>query len=133
MIFLTAKPSQSVFGMRYTKQSKSILRKKSFLRKRGGGGPNKKRKESLLTALGGTIKKDPTTSLRKHSNKLEVHKKTVKTAIKQDLCQDLHFTTEDKTNAASHPNIDLLKRNRIKCLKNLFWRHANRFEGELFK
>ena len=35
------------------------------------------------------IKKDPTTSIRKHANELKVHEKTVRTAIKQDLSPDL--------------------------------------------
>ena len=34
------------------------------------------------------IKKDPTTSIRKHANELKVHEKTVRTAIKQDLNPD---------------------------------------------
>ena len=33
----------------------------------------KKRKEGVLTALATAIKKDPTTSIRKHTNKLKVH------------------------------------------------------------
>ena len=36
-----------------------------------------------------TIKKNPTTSVRKPANELKVYKKTVKTAFKQDLCQPL--------------------------------------------
>ena len=49
-----------------------------------------KRKEGFLTALAIAIKKDPTTSIRKHSNELKVHEKTVRTAIKQDLSSDLN-------------------------------------------
>ena len=44
---------------------------------------NKKQKEDLLTALVKAIKKDPTTSIRKHANELKVHEKSVGTAIKQ--------------------------------------------------
>ena len=62
------------------------------------------------------IKKDSTMSIRKHSNELKVHKKTVRTAIKQDLNPDLNplnYTIwsifENKTNATSHPNIGSLK------------------------
>ena len=61
------------------------------------------------------IKKDPTTSMRKHINELKVHKKTVRTAIKQDLSPDFNpldyaiCILENKTNATSHPDIGLLK------------------------
>ena len=56
------------------------------------------------------IKKDPTVSIRKFANELIVHKKTVRTAIKQDLSPNLNsplitLYLENKTNAASHPNI----------------------------
>ena len=51
------------------------------------------------------IKKDPT-SIRKHANELKVHKKTVRTTIKQDLSLDLNDLDyairgilENKTNA----------------------------------
>ena len=87
-------------------------KKKSFLRKREGGGLIKKRKEGFLTALVTAIKKDPTASIRKHANELEVHEKTVRTAIKQDLSPDLKpldYTIwgilENITNSTSHPNI----------------------------
>ena len=74
------------------------------------------------------IKKDSTTSIRKHANELKVHEKTVGTAVKQDLNPDLKpldyaiwDILENKTIATSHPNIgSLLRRNGIKCLKNLF-------------
>ena len=56
------------------------------------------------------LKKDFTRSLRKHTNELKVHKKTVRTAIKQDLNPDLNtrdYTIwgilENKT--TSHSNI----------------------------
>ena len=55
---------------------------KELLRKRWCGGLNKKRKESILTALIMAMKKDPSTSIRKHSNGLKVHEKTVRAAIK---------------------------------------------------
>ena len=42
----------------------------------------KKRKEGFLIALATAIKKDSTMSITKHVNKLKVHKKTVRTAIK---------------------------------------------------
>ena len=50
----------------------------------------KKRKQSFLTVLASEIKKDPTKSIRKYDNELKVHKKTVRTAIKQDLSPDLN-------------------------------------------
>ena len=85
---------------------------KELLKKSGRGGLNKKRKEGFLTALARMIKKDPTTSIRKHANKLEVHEKTVRTVIKQDLSPDLNSldyaiwaVLENKTNATPHPNI----------------------------
>ena len=53
------------------------------------GGLNKKRKEGFLTALVTVIKKDPTTSIKKHANELKIHEKTVSTAIKQDSSPDL--------------------------------------------
>ena len=61
------------------------------------------------------VKKDPTTSIRKHANELKVHEKTMKTSIKQDLSPDFNpldyaiwGVLENKTNT-SYPNIDLLK------------------------
>ena len=48
------------------------------------------KKKGFLTALAKVIKKDPTTSIRKHANELKVHEKTVRTAIKQDLNPDVN-------------------------------------------
>ena len=56
--------------------------------KRGSGGLNQKRKEGLLNALATAMKKDSTTSIKKHTNELKVHEKTVRTAIKQVLSPD---------------------------------------------
>ena len=57
------------------------------------------------------IKKDPTTSLSKHANELKVHKKTVRTAIKQDLRPDfdpfdyaIWGVLENQTDTTSHLN-----------------------------
>ena len=64
------------------------------------------------------IKKDPSTSMRKHANELKVHENTVRTAIKHDLTPDLKPPPPDygmlgvlknKTNATSHRNIGSLK------------------------
>ena len=75
-----------------------------------------KRKEGFLTALTTAIKKDPTTSIRKHANELKFYDKSVRTAIKQDLSPHLDFldysiwgVLENKTNATPHQNIGLLK------------------------
>ena len=95
---------------------KKILLKKRFLRKRVSGRLNKKQKEGFLTALAMAIKKDPITFIRKHTNELKVHKKTVMTAIKQDLIPDFNTldyallgVLENKTNVTSYPNIGSLK------------------------
>ena len=86
------------------------------------------------------IKKKPTMSIRKHSNELKVHKKTVWRIFKQDLItghNPLDFAIcgviENKTKTASHPNIgSLSKRNVIKCLKDIL-KHANCFESVLIQ
>ena len=76
---------------------------------------NQKLKEGFSTALVTVIKKDPTTSIRKHADELKVHEKTVRTANKQDLSSDFNpldyvkwDVLENKTIAASHPNIGSL-------------------------
>ena len=55
-------------------------------------------------------------NVNKCANKLKVHEKTVRTAIKQDLRPDLNSfdyaiwgILENKTNATFHPNIASLK------------------------
>ena len=104
MIWLTQKPSQSFFV--YCIQSKEFfffffffLQKTNFLRKRESGGLNKKkktknkkqkRKVGFLTVLATAIKKDPSTSIRKHANELKVLEKTVRTPIKQNLSPDFN-------------------------------------------
>ena len=111
MIYLTTKPNQNFFFLPYTKQRNFFLRKKGFLRKRVSGGLNKNQKEGFLTALTMVIKKDLTTSIKKHANKLKVDDKTVWTAIKQDLSLDpLDYAVwVFFRNAISHPNIGSLK------------------------
>ena len=82
--------------------------------------------------------------MRKHANELKAHEKTVRTAIKQDLKPDLNTidyviwgVLENKTNATFIQILIrlrlLLRRNWIKCVKNLLWRHANRFEDVLIQ
>ena len=120
------------------KPKKHFLQKKSFLRKIGSGGWNKK-KENFSITLIMAIKKDPTMSIRKHTNELNFHNKTVRTTIKQDLSPNLNPLVyaiwrilENKTNATSIQILVcirwLLRRNGIKYLKNLFWRHTNCFD-----
>ena len=72
-------------------------------------------------------------SIRKHANILKVHEKTVGTAIKQDLSQDLNLfdytmwgILENKTNAMSHANNGSLK-NSIEEEGTNVWRIY--FEG----
>ena len=93
---------------------------------------NRNRKEGFLNALASTIKKYPTTLIRKHANELKVNEKTVRTATKQDLSSDLNLldyaiwgVLENKQKMQLPIKILvclklLLKRNGIKCLKNLF-------------
>ena len=131
IICLMLKPNQSFF-VNIIQSKEKILPKNNFLRKRGSGGLNKnKKKVFFLTALAMAIKKDPTASIRKHTNELKICKKTVRSAIKQDLSPDLNsldYTTwcilENNTNATSLLSIGLLKTalrgNWIKCLKNFF-------------
>ena len=95
-----------------------FYKKRAFLRKVMRGGLNKKRNEGFLIALVMEIKKDPTMLIRKNTNELKVHKKTVRTAIKQDLSPDFNFLDDaicdvlkNKINTTSHSNIDSLKTN----------------------
>ena len=118
MICLTPKPSQS-------------FKTKRAFKEKGEWKIDQKTKRMLFNCSH-YVKKDSTTSIRKHTNELKVHKKTVRTAIKQDSSPDLNpldyavwNVLENKTNATSHPNILvclrlLLRKNEIKCLKNLF-------------
>ena len=89
IICLMLKPSQVSLSIVYKANKK--LQKKNFLSKGWRGELNKKRKKKcFLTALTTMIKKDPTVSIRKFANELTVHKKTVRTAIKQDLSPNLN-------------------------------------------
>ena len=76
----------------------------------------KKWKEGFLTDFAMAIKKNPTTSIRKHTNELKVNEKTLRTAIEQELNPDLNSldytiwgVLENRTNATSHLNIGWLK------------------------
>ena len=73
-------------------------------------------RKCFFTALTTVIKKDPTTSIRKHAYELKVHKKTMRTGVKSDLSLDFNCPDfalwdifDNKTNANSHPNIGSLK------------------------
>ena len=87
------------------------------------------------------IKKDSTTSIRKHANELRVHEKIVKPAIKYDLIPDikpLDYTIwgvlKNKKMQLPDPNIGSLRHaTEGKCKKHLFWRHANPFKGVLIQ
>ena len=106
MICLTPKPSQTFFVYRI--QSKEII----FTEKGWVKDWRKKWKESFLIALATAIKKDPTTSMRKHANKLKVQEKIIKQNLSPDLNPldyDIGRVLEDKTNATSHRNIGSLK------------------------
>ena len=115
MIYLMPKPSQSFFA--YCIQSQeNFLTEKELYKEEGVEDWTKKKKEGFLTALTTTIKKDPTTSIRKHPRELKAHKKTVMTAIKQDLSPNLNpldyaiwDILENKTNVNSHQNIGSFK------------------------
>ena len=88
MVCLKTKSRQSFLV--YCIQSKEeILSRKGFIRKRGSGELNKKRNGGFWTALATVIKKNLTTSIRKHDNELNVHKNAVRTAIKTRFKQRL--------------------------------------------
>ena len=110
MIYLTPKPSQSFYVYRIQSKEKLLL-KNCFLRKRRSRDWKKNEKKVFfLTALVNAIKKDPTMSIRKHTNGLKVHEKTVWPVIKQDLSPDAIWgVLENKTNTTSHPNINSFK------------------------
>ena len=101
-------------------------------------------KNGFLIPLNTTIKKDPTTSIRKYANKLKVNEKTVRTTIKQALSPDLNSLDyaiwgilENKTNATSHPNIALLKtadkEEWNKMSEEFIMKAANDFKGILIQ
>ena len=64
--------------------SKAILfYRKKLLKEFGEWKTKQKRRESFLNALITSIKKDPTPAIRKPSDELKFHEKTMMTAIKQ--------------------------------------------------
>ena len=75
----------------YTKAKRKKLQEKSFFWGKGGVEDWTKNEKVFLTALVATaIKKDRTTSIRKHANELKFNEKTVRRAIQQDLSPDLN-------------------------------------------
>ena len=114
---LNAKTILTFLCRPYTKQRKILTEKVFFLTKRDGWRIEQKIEKK---ALASEIKKGPTMSIRKHAYELEVHEKTVRTAIKQDLSSDLKpldYTIwgvlENKAIATTHPNIGPLKRREM--------------------
>ena len=92
-ICLTPKPSWGFFV--YLIQSKIFFffRKRAFKGKAGvvdWTKTNPPQKKRFLTAPAVVIKKDPTSSIKKHANELKDHGETMKTAIKQNLSPDLN-------------------------------------------
>ena len=86
---LNTKTKPKFLCLLYRKQRNIFfLLKKSILMKMREWRIKQKQKENFLTAFAPAIKKDPTTSIRKHANKYKVLKKTVRTAIKVDLSPD---------------------------------------------
>ena len=78
----------------YKKQRIFFYRKRTFKGEKGVGTEQKTKSFRFFlfsppSALATAIKKDPTTSIRKHANELKVHEKTVRTTIKQDWSPDL--------------------------------------------
>ena len=89
---------------------------KELFKEKGEWGIELKKKRRLFIVLATVIRKDPTTLIRKHADELKVHKKNVRTTIKQDLSPDLNPLEnaicgflENKTNATIHPSIGSLK------------------------
>ena len=129
LLFAENKPKFFVYSIQ-SKDKKSIFKEKREYRIE-----QKTKKKGFLTALVTAIKKDPTTSRRKHTNELKVHEKTARTAIKQDLTPDFNspwLRYMQQIQILIHLKL-LLSSNGVKCLQNLFWRHANRFEGILIQ
>ena len=97
-------------------KEKKLFTEKELFKENGERRIKQKEKEGSLTGLVMAIRKDPTTSIGKHVNELKVHKKNVRTAIKQDLRPDhnlLNYVIWDvlknKTKATSHRNMGSFK------------------------
>ena len=79
MICSKLNPSQSFFV--YHIQSKIKFTEKELFKEKENGGSNRKRIEDFLTVFAKMIRKDPTTSKRKHSNKLKIQGEIMRTEI----------------------------------------------------
>ena len=106
MICLMLKPRQSFF-VNHIQSKENLFTEKVLFKEKGEWRIEQNQKEGFLTALA--------MSIRKHVNELKVHKRTLRTAIKQDLSPDFNpldyaicGILENKTNATSHPNIGLV-------------------------
>ena len=106
-ICLTPKLSQTFVAFSFTEKDLSKGKEEWRIKQ--------KQKEGFLTTLVVAIKKDSTTSIRKHVYELRVHEKNVRTAIKQDLSLDrnpleyaIWYVLEKKTIASSDRNIGSL-------------------------
>ena len=92
MICLTPKPNQSFFVYRIQSKANFFLTEKELFKKNWEWRIEQKRKEGyFLNAFATAIKKDPSTSIRKHVNEVNIHEKIVRTAISQDLRPDLNL------------------------------------------
>ena len=78
MICLTPKLSQSFLVNHIKSKGKFFIEKEFFKEKREWR--IEKKTEDFLTTLATVIKKNSTTSIRKHANELKIHKKTVRIA-----------------------------------------------------
>ena len=70
------------FFVYHIQSQEKFYKEKDLFKKKESGGLNKKQKEGFLITQASAIKKDPTMSIRKHTNELKVYEKTVRTAIK---------------------------------------------------
>ena len=74
------KASQNFFVFHIQSKEKHFTPKGLF-KEKGKWRFEQKMKRLVFTVRTTVIKKDPTTSIRKHANEVKVHKKTVRTAI----------------------------------------------------
>ena len=107
MICLTSKPSWSFF-VYFIQSKEEFFSEKELFKEKGEWTIEQKHKEGFLTALTMVIKKDPTTSIRKHANEFKVHEKSGRTAIKP-LDYTIWGVLENKINASSNANIGSLR------------------------
>ena len=74
---LYVKTEPNFLCLPYTKQRKIFFfTDKELFKEKWDGALNRKRKEGFLTILSTAMKKEPTTSIRKHANELRANEKT---------------------------------------------------------